>query len=210
MFLFTRRKIIQNMTKLSDQSGTLSTAIDQLSAMEAQIREAESKLQQFRSQQIGQGIDSTATTRPVHLDLGAPHPWQPATSTGIGRGRPVSPQTLNPVITAPGGLGESWPVPDSRWQPQPAAAAGFSHPPPRAHQSTVGEDKHARSVARDFGTELQPSSSSPASLPHQEAEGWGKMEAPCPISESQKNANIGIGRGSSIRVLCAQAGLDWI
>lgn len=208
MFLIIRRKIIQNMTKLSDQSGTLSSAIDQLSAMEAQIREAESKLQQFRSQQIGQGVDSTANTSPVHLGLGAPHPWQPVTSTGVGRGQPVSPQTLNPVIAAPGGLGESWPVPTSRWQPQPAAR--FSHPPHHAHQSTVGEDKHARSVAMEFGTVLQPSSSSPASLPHQEAEGWGKMEAPCPVSESQKNANIGIGRGSSIRVLCAQAGLDWI
>lgn len=200
MSLITRRKIIQSMNELSDQSGTLSSTIDRLSALEAQIREAENRLQHLRAQCVGAG--NTANTQPVHLDLGSGQPWQPATSLGIGRGAPVSPQ----VAAAPGGLVGSWPVATPMWQPQPAARP--YHPLPPGQQSSAGD---SRSDTRDVLTESLPSLSSPASLPSQPAEGpWNKMEAPCPASDSQKSANIGIGRGSSIRVLCAQAGLDWI
>lgn len=190
------------MNELSDQSGTLSSTIDRLSALEAQIREAENKLQHLRASCIGQGAGSTANTRLVHPDIRSTQPWQPATSLGIGRGTPISP----PLAVAPGGLVASWPVATPTWQPHPSARP--CHPLPPGQQSSAGD---SRSVTRDILTESQPSLSSPASLPSQPAEGpWSKMEAPCPVSDSQKSANIGIGRGSSIRVLCAQAGLDWI
>lgn len=188
------------MTQLSDQSGSLSTAIDQLSAMEAQIRAAENKLQQLKGQQTSQRPGDTANTKLAHPDLVAPSSWT-AISMGIGRGQPLSPQSVNPVVAAPGGLKEVWSGPSPGWQPQPTATR-FPHPPPPTHQPTVGEYEQARSV--HFGTE-----SSLAGHPHQ-ADSWGKMGAQCPVSESQKSANIGIGRGSSMRVLCAQAGLDWI
>ncbi len=194
------------MTTLSDQSGTLSTAIDQLSAMEAQIRAAESKLHQLRTQQIGQGTVSMATTRPAHLDLGSPHPWPSTTSVGIGRGQPLLPQSLNPA--APGGLAEPWAPPTSRWQPQ-SPATGSPQAAPHGHLPTGGEDRHASSGERGIGTGLHPSVSSPASHP-QEVGGLGKLGVPPSGSESQKSANIGIGRGSTMRALCAQAGLDWI
>lgn len=207
MFLIIRRKIIQSMTTLSDQSGTLSTAIDQLSAMEAQIRAAENQLNQLKTQQMGPGTVGMATTKPAHLDPGSPHPWPSTTSVGIGRGQPLSPQSMNPA--APGRLAEPWAPPTSRWQPQPAPSTGLVLAAPHAHLPPVREDGHARSDEMGMGTGLHPSVSSPASHPHQEVGGLGKLGAPT-VSESQKSANIGIGRGSSMRALCAQAGLDWI
>lgn len=195
------------MTTLSDQSGTLSTAIDQLSAMEAQIRAAENRLHQLRTQQVGQGTARMATTRPAHLDLGSPHPWPSTMSVGIGRGQPLSPQSLNPA--APGGLAEPWAPPTSRWQPQ-SPATGFPQAAPHAHLHTGREDRLASSDEGGIGSGLHPTVSSPASHPHQEVGGLGKLGAPPSGSESQKSANIGIGRGSTMRALCAQAGLDWI
>ena len=214
MSLITRRKIIQSMNALSDQSGTLSSTIDKLSALEAQIRVAENKLQQLKARGTGQGPESTVNARPSQLDIRSQPPWQPATSLGIGRGTPVSPQ----VAAAPGGLVESWPISTPMWQPQPPAVPRASQPPPAAPRATqplppsqLTSSADSESITRDFLTESQASLSSPVSLPSQEVgSSWNKMEAPCPTSESQKSANIGIGRGSSIRALCAQAGLDWI